>query len=215
MKSSYFFRCKKRLKITLIELLIVLTLIVTILGLVSFNVSKAVRQQKFNEEVSRVIDLLRLSQDLMLMLKLGVTVKFEINETGTGIKQTLTTEAPLPKTWMNIITKLQKPLSVIHYIQTTQEGDSGKQEIKFLSEEIGMTKGVIRLSTSKSDDVLGALTSYIYLPGYPSIITAQKKYPIEDKTEDAFLKDLSRLIYEEITDQKNQKDCKALLHEPN
>lgn len=213
--KKYSFRYVKCLKITLIELLIALTLVVTVLGVVSINISKAVRQQKFNEEVSRVVDMLRLSQDLMLMLKVGVIVRYEIDKNGQGIKQSLITEEKLPNQWSPILKKLEKPLTMIHYLQTMQENEPGKQEIKFLSEEVGMTKSILRLSTSKNDDVLGALTSYINLPGYPSLINAQKEFPTEDKIEQGFLRDLARLTYEEITDQKNKKDCKAILHEFN
>ncbi|MEM1283213.1 MAG: hypothetical protein AAGG81_06630 [Chlamydiota bacterium] len=190
--------------ITLLELLIVIAIIATVSGFIAINVTKAVRQQRFRSEVSRVVDEMRLAQDLMLILGVGATLKFEVRRGGDGIDYWLETSLPLPKHWEAMIHKESPALKAIQVIQFQDSSEEGKLEIKFLSPETGMSKGLLRLSTNERDDDLGAFTSYICLPGYPSPI----EYKIggiegafcEQKENEEFMKTLSRHIYEQIND---------------
>lgn len=190
--------------ITLVELLIVIAIIATVSGFIAINITTAVRQQRFRSEVSRVVDEMRLAQDLMLILGVGSSMKFEVTKGGDGIDYWLETALPLPQHWEALIKKENPTLKAIQVIQFQESEDEGKLEIKFLSPETGMSKGVLRLSTSERDEDLGAITSYICLPGYPSPI----EYRLSDvnhafceqKENEDFLKTLSRHIYEQITD---------------
>lgn len=189
---------------TLVELLIVIAIIATVSGFIAINVTRAVREQRFRSEVSHVVDQMKLAQDLMLILGVGTVIKFEVNPDGNGIRYWLETALPLPKHWEALIKKENPVLTAIQWIQFEDSKEEGKLEIKFLSEEAGMSRGLLRLSTSERDDDLGAYTSYICLPGYPHPIeyknTVTKGSFCELKQNEEFLKTLSRHIYEEIAD---------------
>jgi hypothetical protein len=190
--------------VTLVELLIVIAIIAMLSGFIAINITKAVREQRFRGEVSRVVDEMKLAQDLMLILGVGSLMKFEVTPDGNGIKYWLETALPLPKHWQALILKENPTLTAIQWIQFQNSQDDGKLEIKFLAEETGMSKGMLRLSTSERDEDLGAFTSYVCLPGYPSPIEYRNGEVSDSfcklKGNEEFLKTLSRHIYEQITD---------------
>lgn len=198
------FKIFRKPAITLVELLIVIAIIATVSGFIAINITKAVREQRFRSEVSRVVDEMRLAQDLMLIVGVGSAMKFQVTKDGDGIDYWLETEVPLPKHWEMLIKKDNPTLKAIQVIQFQDSKEEGKLEIKFLSPETGMSKGLLRLSTSERDDDLGAVTSYVCLPGYPSPIEFQigdtKTAFCEQKENEEFIKTLSRSIYEQITD---------------
>lgn len=207
-------RIIRKSAITLVELLIVIAIIATVSGFIALNVTKAVRQQRFRSEVSRVVDEMRLAQDLMLILGVGSTMKFEVTKGGDGIEYWLETALPLPKHWEMLVKKEHPTLKAIQVIQFQNSKEEGKLEIRFLSPETGMSEGVLRLSTSERDDDLGAFTSYICLPGYPSPIEYRigdvNEAFCEQKENEELLKTLSRHIYEQITDiQSGEKQGEA------
>jgi len=195
------YRTIRRPAITLLELLVVIGLLTIVTGVVGINVTKAIREQRFRTEVSRVADQLRLAQDLMLIMGVGVTVKFETAPEGDGIMYSLDTDLPLSKQWNAILKAPQPKLTSIHWFQIEGVEAEGFMEIKFLSEVAGMTKGVLRLSTARSDDDFGALTSYICLPGYPKPIVVERNDPQCDlDKEETFVKNLAKYTYEEISE---------------
>lgn len=194
----------RRQAMTLVELLIVIGIMAVLSGFISINVVKAVREQRFRSEVSRLVQEMRLAQELMLILKVGSTLKFSVAQNGSGIQYWLETELPIPKRWEALIRQEKPPLQAIKVMQFQDAKEAGKLEINFLSEEVGMSKGVLRLSTSERDSDLGTLTTYVCLPGYPSPIEykngAQDSAFCKIKENEQFLNTLSRLIYEQITD---------------
>lgn len=194
----------RRSAFTLLELLIVMALIAMIAGVVGINIVTAVREQRFRSEVNQVVDKLRLAQDLMLIMGIGTTVKFEVVPGSRGISMRLETQMSLPGYWDGIVKASQLPLTSIHRIQIEGIEKEGKLEVRFLSEEAGITKGILRLSTSQRDDDLGALTEYICLPGYPTPLFSEKLYNNSTKCdllkEEEFVKNLSKFTYHEITE---------------
>ncbi|MEC7839796.1 MAG: type II secretion system protein [Chlamydiota bacterium] len=202
----HVFRTVRRPAITLLELLVVISILTIMTGVIGINVTKAIREQQFRSEVARVADQLRLAQDLMLIMDVGVTVTFETAPEGDGIVYRLDTDLPLPPQWNALVKAPQPKLKAIHWFQIEGVEKEGSMNIKFLSEEAGMTKGVLRLSTSRSDEDFGALTSYICLPGYPQPIVVEKKDPhCELEKEGDFVKNLAKYTYEEISEIKNAK----------
>lgn len=191
----------KKRAITLIEVLIVIAILSLLTGLIAINIRSAVREQQFKSEVLRVVDELKLAQDILLILGTGSVVKFELSKEKDSILYQLDTTLPLPKAWEKFFKKKNPPLKTIHYIQFEGAEGEGKLDIEFLSEETGMSKGILRLSTSEKDEVPGALTSYICLPGYPHPIEYHQSKTAsfcDSKKEEEFLKNLSRTTYEEI-----------------
>ena len=197
-------RILRRSAFTLLELLIVMALIAMVAGVVGINIVTAVREQRFRSEVNLVVDKLRLAQDLMLIMGIGASVKFEVVPGSRGISMKLETQMPLPGYWDTIVKASQLPLTSIHRIQIEGIEKEGKLEVRFLSEEAGITKGILRLSTSQRDDDLGALTEYICLPGYPTPLISEKLYNNSTKCdllkEEEFVKNLSKFTYNEISE---------------
>ena len=75
-------RTIRRVPFTLLEILLVLSLIALIAGLVGISVHKMYISQRFRNEVSLVVDQLRLAQDMMLILDTDVHVIFSEDKAG-------------------------------------------------------------------------------------------------------------------------------------
>jgi len=168
----------RKLHLTLMEIMIVISIIGLTAGFIGMNIAQAIREQRFRSEVGRVADLLGLAQDLMLVMDVGAVVIFEQESKTKGIQMRMETTVPLPTHWQHVFMRPQAPLNHIHWIEFENEDEQekeGRLEIRFLSSGIGMSRGTLRLSTSASDSDLGAISSYICFPGYPKALIVKSK----------------------------------------
>jgi type II secretory pathway pseudopilin PulG len=167
----------RRLHVTLLEILIVIAVLALISGALVYNINNAVIDQRFRTEVGRVVDTLRLAQDLMLIHETDVHVKFA-HEKG-GIKYWLEMETALKQPWEQEIKRPLKNLTAIRGVffndLTSPSFVKGQIDVKFLSKGSLMSRGVMRLATSTEDNPpRGTLESFICLPGYPHPITSNE-----------------------------------------
>lgn len=208
----------KKACLTLVEILIVIAIFSLVGGFIGININKAVREQRFRTEVSGIVDLLRTAQDIMLMMDISTKVLFTQDPSIDGIQVGLETDTPLPKRWSALLQRPPRTLKGIHWVQfedVEKKGGEGKLTISFLSSGVGMSKGILRLSTSARDDELGALTSWICLPGYPkpifSVNSDDGDPTCKFEDEEEYVKNITRQMYEEIRtlpdyNREEQKD---------
>ncbi len=173
----------KRLHITLIELLLVISVLLMVAGVVGFNIRGALVEQRFRAEVSAVVDSLRLAQDLMLILNSDVHVFFADDPAG-GIRYWVEVEKPLAPGWDRELKRKRPNLTAIHLVEmddkisTIQVQD--RLDIKFLSGGSIMSKGVLGLFSGDDKNREDVLKSSICLPGYPKPIESLNGYRPED-----------------------------------
>lgn len=72
-------KARRRHHLTLVEILLALTIIVMLGGVIAINVRGAVTEQNFHNDVQKVVEELRLSQELMLIAAADITISFEDN----------------------------------------------------------------------------------------------------------------------------------------
>lgn len=196
-------RYKKKL-ITLIETLIVLGILCLVAGVVGLNVRNLFKEQRFHTEVSRVLDTLRLAQDLMLIAGSDSHVLFTQEPSG-GISYKIHLEKPISKDWIRELARPHPPLKAIQWIafEDHQLGKSvaNQFELHFLSGGSVMSQGNLILSDGSRN---GDLQSYIFLPGYPAPLVNGKTAG-ERRRESNLLEKLSFLTHREIT-TRQQKD---------
>lgn len=160
---------------TLLEILIVMAILALVGGLVSIGINRALTDQRFRTEVSIVVDQLRLAQDLMLVLGTDVHLKFAVDGDTGGIKYWLELETELPKEIEKEVLRKRPKLKTVRGVflkdQLALQTVRGEIDVKFLSRGSVMSRGVLRLATSDSEDPPeGTLQTYICLPGYPKPI---------------------------------------------
>lgn len=68
---------KTRRFMTLIEILIVVAILAMVTGVIGFNLTKAVEQERFHGSVNRLLDRLQFLQELMLIRNADGEVSFE------------------------------------------------------------------------------------------------------------------------------------------
>lgn len=182
---------RKRRHFSLIELLVVLTIIALVAGAVGINSQKAMRHQRFQSEVSEFADRLRLAQNLMLISDADVHVKVE--STPSGINYHIETDAIFPKSFDKFIKKIGTLKSVHHLSHI--DGHGGKIDLRFLSKGDIMTQGNLQFSTNDK-----AFIADIMLTGAPGAISTDKKKEDNEKS----VVDVTRLMIQEIQMVNNE-----------
>lgn len=188
----------RRQYITLLEMLIVMTIIVMIAGAVMIGLEKALVEQRFRDEAGMVVDDLRLAQDLMMILGMDVHVKFTEQQKNQGIEYKLETETAINKNLQHLMIDKVRTLKTIRgvFFEDTldDQNTEGVLDLKFFSHGVLMSQGVLRLSISSLDHPPnGVLETYIYLAGYPQPIFSDDHYNIVDAgdqlTEESIFKE--------------------------
>lgn len=105
---------------TLFEILIVMTLIATALGVLTLQISKAIKGERFERGVDQVIVKLALAQELMLDFHTDVVVNLTFNQETKNLVCTLDIARPLPPNLEKSINRYQT-IKGIEEI-ATQEG---------------------------------------------------------------------------------------------
>jgi Tfp pilus assembly protein FimT len=165
---------------TLVELLIVIALLTLIAGVVGFNLSRMLQEQRFKTGVARVADHLQVAQELMLILSSPVKVTLTKHPSNPNAI-VLTTQVDLP---------FNTPLA--RYIQAnptiTGISSVGLQdsygvirpepiEILFYPQGRQMTRGILWLSGYDRISANGSLKRAIPLAGYPQEIVVSGELP--------------------------------------
>lgn len=73
---------KRRSYITLIEVMIVMTLLAVLGGITAISISRAVQQERYNAGVAQVVNRLQLAQDIMLIARGDVQVNLAPDPAG-------------------------------------------------------------------------------------------------------------------------------------
>lgn len=176
--------------VTLFEILIVMAIIVMISGIVTVSFDKALVDQRFRNEVSMIVDDLRLAQDLMMILGADVKIKFTTNKETQGIKYELETATEINESLKYFILNKPRVLSTIRGLffedELENQNIEGAIVLQFFSRGAVMSRGVIRVSISGSEKPPeGILENYIYLPGYPAPITSIDRFDVSKSDHNA------------------------------
>lgn len=173
-------RLQRRLYISLIEIMIVLTIISITGGVIGIKSYHALREQRFRTEVSLIVDQLRLAQDLMLVLKGDVTFIVEQKEKDI-IEHKLICEQPLAGRWKQEIERKHpnlKTATAIGYEDALKlPTEANKISLSFLSNGSVMPHGILRLASAEKQYVEGTLERFVIFYGYPHPIKAISAVP--------------------------------------
>lgn len=196
---------------SMMELLIVLLIASTALTFVSINVQGMFQEQRFRSEVSSVVSLLRLAQEMMLLL--GVDVKIIFSENTKGIEYSLEAEGALDDQWEHIIHKKRELLTGITRIYF-DGGDGEKKQssqdivtLNFFSQGTVMSRGLLIMNGGPDGD---GEAPTVCLTGYPAPISAQRlpqarKLCDSDRQQTRTLaQQLSAVIKHEVTTPKRK-----------
>ncbi|MCB1118339.1 MAG: type II secretion system protein [Chlamydiia bacterium] len=150
---------------TLIEWLIVITLLMIAAVAISISIQSAVKDQRFRTEARLVVDVLQLAQDLMLLLNVDGVVRFEENPQEKTIDVIYEPVDLIKETWLPLVNRSRLILHTIDNVNLKLEEQIdpriwGKQ-IVFFSGGSVMTQGTLTLSA-------GDYRQTIILLGYPS-----------------------------------------------
>ncbi len=175
---------RSRRYVTLFEILIVMTIIALISGIVAVSLDKAVVDQRFRNEMSMIVDDLRLAQDLMMILGADVRVKFTENKGNKGIKYQFETETKINSSLQNLVLNKPRELKTIRGVffedEIENENIEGAITLRFFSRGAVMSRGPMRFSLSGSQTPQeGILESFVYLPGYPALISSTDNFNVE------------------------------------
>jgi len=150
------------------EIMIVMAIIGMIAGLIGININKALKEQRFRNEVVAFTDKLRLAQNLMVILDADIHVR--VRSSSEGIEYWMESERDLPSSWAAELKAPHTWMKAVHHFSLVGS-QGGVSDIRFLAAGTTMTRGVIGLfpHSEKEDNGSG---QYIPLSGYPRPIVA-------------------------------------------
>lgn len=171
----------RRRYLTLIEILIVMTILALVSGVVGINILRAVKEQRFRTETDLITDSLRLAQNLMLIMDADVHLKLKAAPNRQGIQYWMEVEGGVPDKWKPLVPLNPKLLKEIHGIFFLDLQPfpitEGQVDVRFQSGGAMMSKGLFRMSTHEAEQAPGAMIRAVCLKGYP--------YPIESFSEES------------------------------
>lgn len=190
----------KRHFLTLIELLIVITILAMVSGVVGVQIQRTLREQRFNTEVAIVLDKLRLAQELMLILRTDAHVKFMDIPDKNEIALWLDVETPLDSLKKDIVKPVNlKTIRAVEFKDALEyKTKMGELDICFLSGGNVMSQGVLRLADSVAASS-GVLERFITLSGHPKPLHIALKREFENSDE-VFDERLTAITQQELQD---------------
>lgn len=204
----------RRLYVTLLELLIVMVVVALVAGIMAIGIDKALLDQRFRNEVSMIVDDLRLAQELMMIVGADVHLVFKAQESGEGIQYLIKTEAQMTESIQRILINKKRELKTIHGVffkdELERSNAPGEIDVKFISKGIVMSKGIMRLALSSKEELQGnGLENFICLPGYPQLIVSkdtkeEAEAECREADNEAFNKMVSHDTYERLPDKLKQ-----------
>lgn len=194
----------RRRFMTLIELLIVIAIITTILGVIGINIAGAVRTERFRASVKILTDRLQLAQDIMLIVRANVRVTLERKDDGLHIS--LNVDGALTPA-LDRATKDTMIVSGIHAFRFTNvHGETFESSVvlDFYSGGSRMTRGELLLA-EESLNANDGLQELIVLRGRPQAIKASSPEDAENLSQDN-LQEQSRSLYpQEVTEEAQKR----------
>lgn len=216
MRFWYSFQ---RRAITLMEVLIVISILAIGSGIVAISINKAIVEQRFRSEVGLIVDEMRLAQDLMLILGTDVHLHFAESKDGKSIQYWLELETNVSPHVQRELLRKRKDLKTIVGVflddKLLWEIKESHIDVKFLSNGAVMSEGIMRLATSSDENVpKGTLESFICLAGYPNpIISSRNKeeaeascYHFEEGLDDRLTKDTVSKLPERLKKIESQEN---------
>ena len=173
-------KLRRRSYFSLLEMLVVISVLALVLTVVGANVSRMIEKQRFLSGVRNVVDRLQLAQDLMITLDTDVYVDIQITE---GMDCWIRVEKPL-------ISDLARTLNQHHHIAgvrsaTFSDGRGGMQcdtiRLEFICGGSRMSRGRLDLCSHPLPSA-SSMSQQLVLSGYPRpIVLGQNQSEIDDE----------------------------------
>ena len=154
---------------TLVETLIVMSLIALVAGAIGFGAYSAVNTERFRTAVRQVGDQLVLAQDVMLILKTNVRV--QLQQTEDGLEVTFESASKLSPALERFTSEpmLLTAIPAFQFINSSGLTEESEVTLEFLSGGSQMSQGKLILYGGGSQDE-DTRREEIVLHGYPRTI---------------------------------------------
>lgn len=186
----------KRSFFTLIEILIVFTILSVVVGVVGFKIKEAADEQRFLSQAHELVSTLALAQDLMLIQDADVLFKMAYNLATKQYECWIEVEKPLEGSWAKLVQR-KVPLPDIGNFSFNE---SQREKLELLFSLQKMSQGELILERKTSKNSLGESNFKISLPGYPRPFASRGKVLQEDAINKEAL--YPKEVYDEIYKDK-------------
>lgn len=178
----------RRLYFTLLEILVVLTILSLGAALAGVKIHQIYKEQRFLSDTQQVLSQLAMAQDLMLIMDTDVKVRFEKDPQTKRFAVWLDIEKPLDEAWGRLVERKV----VLSTIQSIKFKGKTQNKLALLFSLGKMSKGTLTLSESSSLDFSDNKNPkfLIKLPGYPRSFHSPEK-----KKEEGNREDVSQILY--------------------
>lgn len=159
-------RKAQRRYVTLIEVMIVMSLLAILAGVTGISIRRAVLEERYHAGVAELAGRLQMAQDIMLIVRSDVSVR--LNQQPDGLLCHLETTQPLLPVLQRIITRSGVIRGINSFTWTPVDGRSVTNQpvtLNFKSSGPQASRGELKVSA-------GAVDNYILLSGFAEPIQA-------------------------------------------
>lgn len=164
----------QRRYVTLIEMMIVMSLLIVLAGVTSLNIYRAVIEERYRAGVSQLVSRLQMAQDIMLIIRSDVVVQLE-RQPG-GLLCRLEVDRKLAPLLQGIVNRTGVIAGIDAFTWTPLEGPSianQKVALNFKANGVQISRGELKVSN-------GALDTYVLVSGFAEPIAASQETKLPD-----------------------------------
>lgn len=168
--------CISRRFLTLVEMLIVITLLAIAASVIGFNSAKMIREQHFRTGTEVILDKLQMAQNIMLIFKCETQVVLERKPGSGGLVCKIAVNKELPSGLEEAVnlSPVIPGIDSFFFEDEQRIRYEDKVALPFSSMHLRIPFGTLFLFGSKE------LKRDIYLPGYPSPIGSSTKNMLQE-----------------------------------
>lgn len=182
---------------TLLEMLVVLSLLASAVGVTAIHVNALLREARFSADHQKVVQHLAMAQDLMLILDADVTVHFQQVTNGSHLMCWTKVEKPLTRPMAALVERKIPLKSIASCSFSDIEGEREEDVISFSWGK--MSRGIMTLI---GHDAVHERAK-IVLPGYPGPIGKSQASRIKEEEQGRSEQLYPVGIYHKLYDQSH------------
>lgn len=161
----------QRRYITLIEMMIVMSLLVILMGVTSLSIYQAIIEERYRAGVSQVVSRLQMAQDIMLIIRSDVIVHLE--QQPGGLLCRLEVSRPLAPLLQRIVDRTGIIAGISSFTWTAVDGQVVTNQnvaLNFKANGVQLSRGELKISNAN-------LNSFVLVSGFaePIMVSAESR----------------------------------------
>ncbi len=174
-------KSKTKRFLTLLELMLVISIIASLMGLLGVGIKHLIEQQRFYSAASSVSDKISTAQNLMMVMKSDFTLKFSALS-NHSYRVEIDSKTPITLQTKRLLEKhkIINGIAHLHFISKNGEEQNGTLELFFSTLERSAPFGQLTLTSSTGEKkTIDLPIPFFPLQEFASLLDSETYFPIQ------------------------------------